>query len=44
MLCVDVGFINHMFRYSQCSMTGVSKAVVCAILSGMVHIKLTKFY
>ena len=26
-------------RSSQCSMTGVTKAVVCAILSGMVHIK-----
>ena len=24
---------------SQCSMTGVTKAVVCVILSGMVHIK-----
>ena len=24
---------------SQCSMTGVRKAVVCAVLSGMVHIK-----
>ena len=23
----------------KCSMTGVTKAVVCAILSGMVHIK-----
>ena len=26
-------------RSSQCSMTGVTKAVVCAILYGMVHIK-----
>ena len=26
-------------RSSQCSMTVVTKAVVCAILSGMVHIK-----
>ena len=26
-------------RSSQCSTTGVTKAVVCAILSGMVHIK-----
>ena len=24
---------------SQCSMTGVTKAMICAILSGMVHIK-----
>ena len=24
---------------SQCSMNGVTKAVVCAIMSGMVHIK-----
>ena len=24
---------------SQCSMTGATKAVVCTILSGMVHIK-----
>ena len=26
-------------RSSQCSTTGLTKAVVCAILSGMVHIK-----
>ena len=26
-------------RSGQCSMTGVTKAMVCAILSGMVHIK-----
>ena len=28
-----------LFRSSQCSTTGVTKAVVCAILSGIVHIK-----
>ena len=27
------------FSFQPCSMTGVTKAVVCAILSGMVHIK-----
>ena len=27
--------ISH---FSQCSMIGVTKAVVCAILSGMLHI------
>ena len=27
------------FSSGQCSRTGVTKAVVCAILSGMVHIK-----
>ena len=26
-------------RSNQCSTTGVTKAVVCVILSGMVHIK-----
>ena len=30
------GYISHS---SQCSTTGVTKAVVCAILSGMVHLK-----
>ena len=28
-----------MSRSSQCSMTGVTKAMVCVILSGMMHIK-----
>ena len=28
-----------MSRSSQCSTTGVTKAVVCAIQSGIVHIK-----
>ena len=39
--CV-VGSIIHggaISRSSQCSTTGVTKAVVCAILCGMVHIK-----
>ena len=27
------------YRSSQCSTTGVTNAVVCAILSGIVHIK-----
>ena len=29
----------HISHSSQCSMTGVTNAMVCAILSGMVHIK-----
>ena len=30
---------RYISRSSQCSTTGLTKAVVCAILSGMVHIK-----
>ena len=40
-----VGSILHgvdplsYFSFHQCSMTGVTKVVVCVILSGIVHIK-----
>ena len=35
-----MGWIHRAISHScQCSTTGVTKAVVCAILSGMVHIK-----
>ena len=30
---------RQQFHSSQCSTTGVTKAVVCVILSGMMHIK-----
>ena len=33
------GFCSAIYCSSQCSTTGVTKVVVCAILSGMVHIK-----
>ena len=38
---IDPSWWTHraISRSSQCSMTGVTKAWVCAILSGMVHIK-----
>ena len=45
MICVvtDKAPFFHFFLsiscYSQCSTTGVTKAMVCVILSGMVHIK-----
>ena len=32
-------FAHGAMGSSQCSTTGVTKAVVCAILSGMMHIK-----
>ena len=35
------GSIELFSRSNQCSTTGVTKAVVCAILCGMVHIKET---
>ena len=31
--------VLYLFRSSQCSTIGVTKAVVCVILSGMMHIK-----
>ena len=39
----EVGILRSLFRHcsSQCSMTGVTKAIVCVILSGMMHIKRT---
>ena len=33
---MDNKAISH---FSQCSTTGITKAVVCAVLCGMVHIK-----
>ena len=36
---IDPSWDGAISRSSHCSMTGVTKAVVCAILSGMVHIK-----
>ena len=43
-MCVSVfsfflSFKQAVSRSSQCSMTGATKALVCAVLSGMVHIK-----
>ena len=39
MVRIDFLYYCCISRSSQCSTTGVTKAVVCAILSGMVHIK-----
>ena len=38
---IDPSWWTHISisRSSQCSMTGVTKTVVCVILSGMMHIK-----
>ena len=39
MILRAIAMHSNVYRSSQCSTTGVAKAVVCAILSGMVHIK-----
>ena len=38
---IDPPWWNHctMFCFSQCSTAGVTKAMVCTVLSGMVHMK-----